>query len=69
MGTLSSESSGDYGYGAEKALDGNTAAVWHSLTVTKPEISPWIQVDLSESHCIQKVKIFDRAFGSDPVGK
>ena len=68
MGTLSSQFIGNYDYRPEKAFDGNTAAVWHSLTVTKPEISPWIQVDLSKSHSIQKVNIFDRAFGS-PFGK
>ena len=61
-------------FGPGKAIDG----LYHysdegignldSLVVTDVRQSPWIQLDLRESYCINSVKIWDRAEGV-PAGR
>ena len=68
---MSTQYSGVNDYGPYKAIDG----LYHyddepgmtrldSLVVTLVEKSPWIELDLQESYCINSVKVWDRAEGS-----
>ena len=71
---MSTQYVGNYDYGPHKAIDGlyhyNDEPVvgkLDSLTHTLTEQSPWIELDLQESYCINSVKFWDRAEGR--VGK
>ena len=58
-------------FGPYKAVDGlyhyndePGVGQYDSLTITEAEQSPWIELDLQESYCINSVKVWDRAEGS-----
>ena len=71
VASLSTQYVGNYHFEPYKAIDG----VYHyndepgvgqfdSLVATEAEQSPWIELDLQESYCINSVKVWDRAEGS-----
>ena len=58
-------------FGPYKAVDGlyhyndePGVGQYDSVTITEAEQSPWIELDLQESYCINSVKVWDRAEGS-----
>ena len=71
VASLSTQHVASNDYGPHKAIDG----LYHyidepvvgshgSLVVTEAEQSPWIELDLQESYCINSVKVWDRADGN-----
>ena len=71
VASLSTQYVGNYHFEPYKAIDG----VYHyndepgvgqfdSLVATEAEQSPWIELDLQESYCINSVKVWDRAEGN-----
>ena len=57
-------------FGPHKAIDGlyhyndePGVGQFDSVAITLKEQSPWIELDLQESYCINSVKIWDRADG------
>ena len=69
--SLSTQYGDIYNYGPHKAVDGlyhyndePGVGQYDSLVSTLAEQSPWIELDLKESYCINSVKIWDRAEGS-----
>ena len=70
LARLSSQYTGSYDYGPHKAIDGlyhyhdePGVGQYDSLTAILGEQSPWIELDLQESYCINSVKTWDRADG------
>ncbi|XP_067949440.1 uncharacterized protein [Watersipora subatra] len=59
---------GQLDFGPEKATDGDTRTIWQSLTVTRIEVSPWIQLNLTRVYCILEVVIYNQAFGISTDG-
>ena len=71
VASLSTQYVGSYDYGPHKAIDGlyhyndePGVGQFDSLVVTLEEQSPWIELDLQKSYCVNSVKVWDRAEGS-----
>ena len=74
VASSSTERVGSKDNGPHKAIDGlyhyndePGVGQYDSMVITLVEQSPWIELDLQESYCINSVKVWDRAEGS--VGK
>lgn len=63
LGKAVTQSSTDWGGTVTRAVDGNTSGVWRerSVTHTRLEQSPWLQVDLGNSHYIDKIRLWNRS--------
>ena len=71
VASLSTERVGSKDNGPHKAIDGlyhyndePGVGQYDSMVITQTEQSPWIELDLQESYCINSVKVWDRADGS-----